>query len=54
MKPHPHLIKYEAAIERGDKWYLVFPWADLGTLQSFMETSTNITADSARFALRVV
>jgi serine/threonine protein kinase len=33
--PHPHLIKYQGAIERGEKWNFIFPWADKGTLQSF-------------------
>jgi serine/threonine protein kinase len=50
-KPHSHLIKYQGAIERGDKWHFIFPWADQGTLQSFWVKKKCPDYSSSKFFL---
>ena len=44
---HRHLIRYEAAIERGEEWFFIFPWADGGNLSNFWERHTYPDGDSA-------
>ncbi|KAI8952463.1 hypothetical protein F4801DRAFT_599888 [Xylaria longipes] len=38
---HAHLIQFIAAINKKDKYYFLFPWADGGSLQDFWEKNPN-------------
>lgn len=36
---HRHIIRHLISIERGDRGYIIFPWADRGNLHEFWEAS---------------
>jgi serine/threonine protein kinase len=36
---HPHIIRHFVSIHKGKKGYIIFPWADGGSLQEFWENS---------------
>lgn len=36
---HPHIIRHLVSIDKGDKGYIIFPWAAEGNLQEFWEAS---------------
>ncbi|SPO03072.1 uncharacterized protein DNG_05753 [Cephalotrichum gorgonifer] len=50
---HPHIIRHLISIDKGDRAYIIFPWADGGNLQSFWEGSEQETSrESALWSMR--
>ncbi|KFA72021.1 hypothetical protein S40288_07655 [Stachybotrys chartarum IBT 40288] len=49
---HVNIIRHFASIERGDKGYIVFPWADRGNLQEFWESEPETSPSRVLWSLR--
>jgi serine/threonine protein kinase len=47
LKEHNHLIRHLGTYERGQTYFIVFPWADGGSLDTFWKDQDSRTRDNA-------